>query len=90
MKRRELLLLLGVAATVPHASRAQQKAMPVIGFLSGASPRSRAPFMTAFHEGLSEASYVEGQSVAIEHRWAGVVMISCLPWPMISSAARST
>jgi putative ABC transport system substrate-binding protein len=70
MKRRDLLLLLGGALTAARALRAQQKAMPVIGFLSSASPGPFAPFVAAFHQGLSETGYVEGQTVAIEYRWA--------------------
>jgi putative ABC transport system substrate-binding protein len=70
MRRRELLLLLiGVALTVAHALRAQQKAMPAIGYLRF-SRGPDAPFLAAFHSGLSETGYVEGQNVAIEYRWA--------------------
>src|SRR5712691_4649923 len=69
MRRRELLLL-GGAMTATRALRAQQKAMPVIGYLHYASPGPHAPNVAAFRQGLSETGYVEGQNVAIEYRWA--------------------
>ena len=70
MRRRELLLLLSGALTAPRALGAQQKAMPVLGFLSSTSPGPYAPFVAAFRQGLSDTGYVEGQNVTIEYRWA--------------------
>ena len=70
MRRRELMLLLGGAVTLAHPLGAQQKAMPVIGFLSSSSPGASAPSLAAFHHGLSETGYVEGQNLAVEYRWA--------------------
>ena len=64
------MLILGGALTAGRALAAQQKAMPVIGYLGGASPGPFAPFVAAFRQGLSEAGYVEGQNLAIEYRWA--------------------
>jgi len=70
MRRRELVLLLGTAVSAPRALRAQQKSMPVIGFLSATSPGPSAPYMAAFHQGLRETGLVEGQDAAVEYRWA--------------------
>ena len=69
MRRRELLLMaIGIMAA--RAVRARQKAMPVIGILGGGSSAAFAPFVAAFQEGLRETGYIQGQDVAIEHRWA--------------------
>jgi putative tryptophan/tyrosine transport system substrate-binding protein len=70
MRRRELMLLLGGAMVAARTLRAQQKAMPVIGFLSSTSSDAYASRVAAFHRGLNEAGYVEGQNMAVEYRWA--------------------
>src|SRR5665213_881566 len=73
MRRRDLIALAAgaVAWSRPLSARAQQKAMPVIGYLSSVSPGPSASLVAAFRQGLSDTGYVEGQNLAIEYRWAG-------------------
>ena len=71
MRRREFIKLIASgAATWPMVARAQQPAIPVVGFLGAASSDGYAPYVTAFHQGLKEVGYIEGQNMVIEYRWA--------------------
>jgi putative ABC transport system substrate-binding protein len=91
MMRREFCTLLGGAAAWPVAGRAQQKAMPVVGYLSSTSPASTAPYLSAFREGLAATGYTEGkkmrQSSTVGPREG---MIGCPAWPLTSLDARWT
>jgi putative tryptophan/tyrosine transport system substrate-binding protein len=72
MRRREFIALLGSGVTGwPLAARAQQPAMPVVGFLAEGTPDSEPGALAAFREGLRETGYVEGHNVQIDYRWSG-------------------
>jgi putative ABC transport system substrate-binding protein len=70
IRRRDVMRLLGAAAAWPNVARAQQQAMPVIGYLYSGAPETSAPWLAAFREGLNEQGFSEGHNVAIEYRWA--------------------
>jgi putative ABC transport system substrate-binding protein len=70
MRRRKFLIMLGATTTWPFVVRAQQSAMPVIGFLNGGSAQGYARMSAAFLKGLGEAGYADGRNVTIAYRWA--------------------
>jgi putative tryptophan/tyrosine transport system substrate-binding protein len=70
MRRREFITLFGSAAAWPHAARAEQSEMPIIGFLNSASPQPFANYVSGFRVGLKQTGYIDGQNVTIEFRWA--------------------
>ena len=90
MRRRNLLLTATAVMAAPAGSRAQQKAMPVIGILNTGRAGPAGPFDAAIRQGLSESGYVEGQNVAIEYRGAESQYDRLPHWPPSLSPARST
>jgi putative tryptophan/tyrosine transport system substrate-binding protein len=70
MRRREFIAGLGGAVAWPIAAQAQQRTMPLVGFINGGSPDGYRYEAEAFRQGLKETGYVEGQNVAVEYRWA--------------------
>jgi hypothetical protein len=88
MKRREFIGFVVGAATWPFAAPAQQRAMPVIGFLNSASADGYAPYLTAFRQGLKEASYFEARTWPSSIDGQKASMTDCRPWRVIWFAGK--
>ena len=89
MRRRDILTLAGATAIAhPFVARAQQFALPVVGFLHSGSPGPFASLVAAFRDGLREAGYVVGRNVLIDFRWAEGNYDWCHRWPSISCAGK--
>jgi putative tryptophan/tyrosine transport system substrate-binding protein len=80
VRRRAFIAALGGAAAWPLAARAQQPAMPVIGYLSSSSPAAENPFVTAFMLGLKDSGFVDGQNVISNFAGQTVIMTACRHW----------
>jgi putative tryptophan/tyrosine transport system substrate-binding protein len=82
IRRRDFITLLGDAAASPRAARAQQPAVPVVGYFHPNTPEAGADLVAAFRKGLSETGYVEGRNVTIEYAWAhNDCQVRCLAGP---------
>jgi putative ABC transport system substrate-binding protein len=81
MRRRDFIKVIAGSATVwPLAARAQQPAMPVVGFINGGSPEGYAPMVAAFRSGLNERGYIEGDNVLVDTAGPRVTTIVCRRW----------
>jgi putative ABC transport system substrate-binding protein len=81
MRRRDFIAgIAGFAAAGPRVARAQQQALPVVGFLHPSSPESFDHIVNGFRRGLNDAGFVEGKNLTIEYRWHAANMIDCRHW----------